>query len=264
MDMLVYTLLGAAIGFIVGLTGVGGGSLMTPLLLMFGFPATTVIGTDLLYAAITKASGVVKHHKQGTVNWHIAKLMMLGSLPASLATTAVLHQLQAAGVDYTRLLTMTLGIMLTLTSIVLIFRERIIGSRVHSKHTLAMHPTANNQKKTDRITLLTGIALGTLVTLSSIGAGAFGAAALLLLYPAIRTIKVIGTDLAHAVPLTAIAGVGYMILGQVDYVLLFSLLIGSIPAIHVGTHVANRLPEQIVQPLLGGMLLVLGLKYTFT
>ncbi|AUM11150.1 sulfite exporter TauE/SafE family protein [Ketobacter alkanivorans] len=260
MDIVVYILAGAAVGFAVGVTGVGGGSLMTPLLLLFGFPPHVAIGTDLLYASITKSGGVFVHKRQGTIRWNIVFTLFAGSLPASLATIYVLHTYFQDSESYGHVLTSMLGVMLILTSIVLLFRKKIIAESHDHEATGFL---AHLQRHSPRYTWVMGIALGIMVTLSSVGAGAFGAAILLLLYPRMPSIHVVGTDLAHAVPLTLVAGTGHLLLGNVDFYLLGSLLIGSLPAIYIGTKVATRLPEKFLQPMLASMLLLLGVKYAF-
>ncbi|MCG8534884.1 MAG: sulfite exporter TauE/SafE family protein [Pseudomonadales bacterium] len=260
MDIIAYVVAGAGVGFAVGVTGVGGGSLMTPLLLLFGFPPHVAVGTDLLYAAITKSGGIFAHRRQGTIRWNIVFLLSAGSLPASLATVYVLHQYFPDGEAYADILTSMLGIMLILTSTVLLLRRKILKeSHEHSKVGLLAHL----QGKSNIYTWIMGIVLGVMVTLSSVGAGAFGAAILLLLYPRLPSINVVGTDIAHAVPLTFIAGFGHILLGNVDFYLLGALIVGSLPAIYLGTKVATKLPEKWLQPVLASMLLGLGVKYAF-
>ncbi|MAC47344.1 sulfite exporter TauE/SafE family protein [Oceanospirillum beijerinckii] len=259
MDFLLYILSGAAVGLAVGLTGVGGGSLMTPLLLLFGFPAHIAIGTDLLYAAITKASGVIAHQKQKTVDWKITGTLALGSLPVSIVTVWLLANYFPSPESYASLLTHSLGVMLILTAGVLLMKGRI--RKLHDTQDGPVRLYLEKHKY--RLTLIMGTLLGFCVTVSSVGAGAFGAAILLTLFPALSAIRIIGTDLAHAVPLTLIAGAGHMYLGNVDYQLLGALLIGSLPAIHLGTKLSSRLPNKVLQPILSSMLLGLGIKYAF-
>lgn len=259
MDILLYILAGAGVGLAVGITGVGGGSLMTPLLLLFGYPTHIAIGTDLLYASITKASGVFAHHKQHTVDWGLVVKLASGSIPASLLTTYLLANYFTDSSEYSHLLISTLGVMLILTSVVLLFKQRIKGFWSHNtdidKRFIHVHST--------KIVFAMGILLGICVTLSSVGAGAFGAAILLILFPALQSVKIIGTDIAHAVPLTLFAGLGHIYLGNVDFVLLGCLLIGSLPAIQLGVRVAKHLPEKILQPALASILFIIGLKYAF-
>jgi len=259
MDLLLYILSGAAVGLAVGLTGVGGGSLMTPLLLLFGFPPHIAIGTDLLYASITKASGVIAHHKQKTVDWKIMGALALGSLPVSAVTVWLLANYFPSPESYAHLLTHSLGVMLMLTAGVLLLKSRI--NKMHATQDGPVRRFLEQHKY--RFTVAMGVLLGFCVTLSSVGAGAFGAAILLILFPALSAIRIIGTDLAHAVPLTLIAGVGHMFLGNVDYQLLAALLVGSLPAIHLGTKLSSRLPNRVLQPILSSMLLGLGIKYAF-
>ena len=258
IDLLLYILAGGSVGFVVGVTGVGGGSFMTPILLAFGFQPAIAVGTDLLYAAITKAGGVISHQKQNTIQWQIVKRLCYGSIPATLATLAVLSYFQQEGINYQHILTKTLGIMLVITSIVLLFRTFLINKRIAIASEAEI---LDEPKKVIFVTVFMGFMLGVLVTLSSVGAGALGAAILLTLYPRMSMIKIIATDLAHAVPLTFIAGIGHMQLGHVNFILLGSLLVGSLPAIWLGTKVANKLPEKIMQPLMATILLLIGVGY---
>lgn len=260
-EILLYAAAGGSVGLVIGMTGVGGGSFMTPILLAFGFPPPVAVGTDLLYAAVTKAGGVLTHRRQRTVQWNIVALMAAGSLPASLFTMLALRSLKQEGIEYADLITFTLGVMLVLTALVLLFRTTLLRERHHIADDHS--PIGLFERRHCRkLTVLMGVALGTLVTLSSVGAGAFGAAVLMILYPRMAMIRIIGTDLAHAVPLTAVAGLGHWHLGHVDTALLASLLIGSLPCIWLGTKVATRVPEKLMQRSMATILLILGLRYT--
>lgn len=260
MDFVLYILAGAAVGMAIGMTGVGGGSLMTPLLILFGFPYNVAIGTDLLYAAITKASGVISHHKRRNINWRLVGLLSAGSIPGSLLTTLVLNSVFSGANDYKPLLTTALGVMLIITSLVLLLRKRLQASTEHEPGRFQ----AWFQRHSSAITFVSGLFLGVFVTLSSVGAGAFCAALLLVLYPKLKALQVVGTDIAHAVPLTFVAGMGhFLLLGNVDFVLLACLLAGSLPAIHVGTLIGSKLPNQIMHPILATLLMALGFKFTF-
>ncbi|WP_394181581.1 sulfite exporter TauE/SafE family protein [Marinomonas posidonica] len=252
MDFIWYIFAGAAVGLAVGITGVGGGSLMTPLLLLFGFPPHIAVGTDLMYAGIAKSTGVVMHAKRGNVNWSIVFAMASGSVPASILTIWLLSQFDKPD-HYQEILTTSLGLMLTLTAIVVLFRNKLIQS-------LKLNFT---EQKSRRIIMVCGFILGVLVTLTSVGAGALGTAIMMLLFPLMRAKNIVGTDLAHAVPLTLIAGTGHIFLGNVDYALLAALLIGSIPSIYIGTRIASHVPNKILQPILATALLSFGVKYLF-
>jgi uncharacterized membrane protein YfcA len=258
MDLILYIVAGATVGFLVGLTGVGGGSLMTPLLLLFGFPPHIAVGTDLMYAAITKAGGVFVHARNHTIKWKVVGLIASGSLPASLATLWILAEFFTEPEKYSHLLTTSLGLMLMLTSFVLLFKNKLVVKRnttTDEQSWLVTHKSI--------ITLLMGIVLGVLVTLSSVGAGAIGTAVLMILYPTLVASRIVGTDLAHAVPLTFIAGLGHMQLGNIDYYLLGSLLIGSLPAIHLGAKLGKYMPPNVLRHVLASMLMVIGVKYAF-
>jgi uncharacterized membrane protein YfcA len=260
LEIAQYIIGGAAVGLAIGITGVGGGSLMTPLLILLGIPYNIAIGTDLLYASITKAGGVYSHQKRGTIRWRIVFYMGAGSIPAALLTAWVLHHFFGNANNYGPLLTHTLGIMLIITSLVIFFRKRLQQkSQANSKD------QANwAQRNAGKVVLAVGLLLGSMVTLSSVGAGAFGTAVLLVLFPRLPALNIVGTDLAHAVPLTFIAGMGHLLLlGNVDFSLLISLLIGSLPAVHLGTRIGARMPNQILQPILASILMLLGVKFAF-
>ena len=256
-----YTFAGFVVGFIIGFTGVGGGSLMTPILvLVFHVPPAIAVGTDLLYAALTKGSGVFVHHRNGTVDWRVVRLLALGSVPATLLTVMVLDWLRRRGVDYDSVMTTTLGVALILTSLVLIFKERLLT--LSRREELEFLREIHRQYQ-QPMTVICGLMIGILVTLSSVGAGAIGGAILFLLYPHMPVVRIVGTDLAHAVPLTAIAGLGHLHLGTVDFLLLGSLLLGSLPGIWLGSHAGVRMPEKVVRPLLALMLMGIGVRFAF-
>lgn len=258
LTFILYTMAGAIVGLAVGITGVGGGSIMTPLLLLFGFPPNIAIGTDLLYAAVTKSSGAVAHHKRKNVDWKLVCRMTAGSIPAAIITSLILKFYFQDAEDYSHILTFSLGIMLFLTSFVIFFRDRLKARALENRGFIGIahrHPVFS--------TVFMGFFIGTFVTLSSVGAGAIGAAVLLTLYPHLPTHRIVGVDIAHAVPLTFIAGIAHIWLGNVDWLLLACLLIGSIPAIHVGSHIGTRVPNRVLQPMLAFLLMGLGLKFVF-
>ena len=253
-----YVLAGAAVGLAVGITGVGGGSLMTPLLLLFNFPPNVAIGTDLLYAAITKSGGVISQQYKANIDWRLVKRMALGSVPAALLTTLLLKFFFQNASQYSHILTSALGLMLVLTSIVLLFREKL---KKQAENNIGLLGLAHHHPAP--LTILMGFIIGVFVTLSSVGAGAIGAAVLMVLYPHLPSRRIVGIDIAHAVPLTFIAGIAHLWLGNVNFVLLACLLIGSLPAIHIGTLIGNKLPNKILQPTLAFILMGLGVKFVF-
>lgn len=253
MDLL-YTLSGFVVGAIVGLTGVGGGSLMTPLLvLLFGVPPATAVGTDLLYAAITKAGGSVVHANKGHVQWRITGLLAAGSIPAAALTIWALSFLPKQSPAVTHVISTALGVALLLTALSIIFRSKI------QQHALA-NSDPSSQKHLVPVTIAVGALLGVLVSISSVGAGALGVAVLFYLYPRLPVLRVIGSDVAHAVPLTLVAGVGHWLIGSVNWPLLGSLLLGSLPGIWVGSHASAKVPERFLRPILASMLVLVGGK----
>jgi uncharacterized protein len=251
-----YSLSGLAVGFLVGLTGVGGGSLMTPLLVLaFGVHPTTAVGTDLLYAAATKGVGTAVHGSKGTVQWRIVGRLAAGSIPATVGTLWFLHQRNAteAGHGSGGLILITLGWALIVTAVAVLFRKRIVAAFAGR----ASHLT---EGQIGALTVLLGAVLGFLVSLTSVGAGALGMTVLLILYPRTEISKLVGSDIAHAVPLTLIAGIGHWMLGSVDWSLLTSLLLGSIPGIIGGSLLASRTPDGVLRALLATTLALVGLK----
>lgn len=255
-----YTLSGLVVGFIVGLTGVGGGSLMTPLLvLVFGVAPATAVGTDLLYASITKAVGVWVHGRRGNVEWKVVWRLALGSLPAALLVLWGISTLGTESSKFSSLIIGTLGLALILTAGAVLFRERL--QRVGREIGGAL--TAWGTRSVLYTTVVTGAILGALVAVSSVGAGALGVVALFMLYPRLPMVKMIGSDIAHAVPLTAVAGLGHFYLGTVDFSLLGSLLLGSLPGIYLGSHATGWVSERALRAVLASMLLLIGGKLVF-
>ncbi len=250
---------GALVGLIIGLTGVGGGSLMTPILVLgFGIPPTIAVGTDLLYAALTKCSGVFFHHRNNTVDWKIVLLLGSGSIPSSIITISILEHLKSTGFNYDDIIILTLATMLILTAFIIVIKNRLL-SFINTNHPESLVVNFIKEYR-PQITVLSGVLLGCVVTLSSVGAGAIGSAILFLLYPRKPTIAIVGTDIAHAVPLTAIAGLGHLHFGSIDFNLLLGLLIGGVPAIYVGSLIGKKLPDRILRPFIALLLLAMGIK----
>lgn len=254
MDYL-YTLSGFFVGAIVGLTGVGGGSLMTPLLvLVFGVPPATAVGTDLLYAAMTKAGGTVAHSRKGHVDWTVTRRLALGSIPAAALTIWILSLLPKDSNVIGQIISHGLGFALVLTAIAILFGRRL--REYAGRH----DESPLRQRHLGKITVVIGVVLGVLVSISSVGAGALGVAALFFLYPKLSSVRIVGSDVAHAVPLTLVAGMGHWLLGGVNWGLLGALLLGSLPGIWVGTQISAKVPEHILRRLLASMLILIGSK----
>ena len=248
-------LAGGIVGLAIGSTGIGGGSLMTPLLSFMGYPLRIAIGTDLLYAAVTKAGGVLAHHRHGTIRWPIAVLLACGSLPAAALTAITLRWVFDSQHNYSTLLQLSLGIMLLGTATVLLLRPWLQSLSRQKYQRQAWQPP-------QLLTVAVGILLGVLVTLSSVGAGAIGTAVLLHLYPKLSPSEVVGTELAHAVPLTLIAGLGHwLLLGNVDFKLLLGLLCGAMPMVYLGARLSVIMPQTLLRILLVMILGTLGLRF---
>lgn len=244
-----YSLAGLFVGFIVGLTGVGGGSLMTPILIfLLGVPPTKAVGTDLLFAAITKSAGTLVHNGRGNVEWRITGRLLVGSIPGTLLALTVFSQVQTVHDGLNAIILPLLGATLVGTAAAVGLRKKIL--RFAGEH--------DGADSAPHWTTVFGVVIGILVTFTSVGAGAIGAAGLMLLYPRLRSPKIVGSDLAHAIPLTLVAGLGHLKLGNVDYALLASLLVGSIPGIYAGSTITTRLPEPLMRGILISALLVAG------
>jgi uncharacterized protein len=244
---------GFAVGAIVGMTGVGGGSLMTPLLMsVFKLSPAVAIGTDLWFAAITKSGGAWAHHRHGHVDYRVTGLLLMGSLPTTVATIALMH-FTGLTKGWAASLTFALGIALLLTAVAVAYKQKWL--RLGLKLEAWLSPS-----RQAALTVAAGALLGVLVSLSSIGAGAIGATLLLVLYPRFSAQRIVGTDIAHAVPLTLVAGIGHASLGHIDWALLGALLIGSLPGIWLGARLTKSLPERVVQTVLSLSLIGAGLK----
>ena len=249
-----YTVSGLLVGALVGVTGVGGGSLMTPILvLLFGVDPTTAVGTDLLFACLTKTTGVAVHGFNNTIDWRIVRRLALGSVPATAATILLLAHLGKSGHHRHDLVTTVLGVALVLTALALIFRQQILAR---------LAPLVDKLDDSQRfgLTVVLGVLLGVFVSISSVGAGAIGVTVLLVLYPGLPLVRVVGSDIAHAVPLTLVAGLGHWLLGTINLSVLLSLLIGSIPGIVITSSFAYKIPERILRPLLAATLAIVGLR----
>jgi len=248
-----FIIAGFIVGFLVGLTGVGGGSLMTPILMIFfHIKPALAVGTDLLYASVTKSVGIFAHGKLGNIDWRVVKLLAAGSLPASFATILFLRSIDVDSNEAISTIKFSLGVALIITSVAVLLRTKLMS--LLSKDSLIP------EKYVASSTVILGIVLGGLVTLTSVGAGALGVTALIVLYPHKKITTIVGTDIAHAVPLTLVAGLGHASLGTVDYNLLGTLLIGSIPGIYIGSHLSAKVAEHWIRIALAAILIYVGIK----
>ncbi len=253
-----YIVSGFAVGLLVGLTGVGGGSLMTPLLtLMFGVSPTVAVGTDLAFASVTKVAGTFAHRYRGNVHWHIVRQLCIGALPAAVLTAITLKYLGGLDQEIGQVIRYSIAGSVLLTVIALIFRTRL-------QNWMSAHPDRQfHGTKLVTATIVSGAILGILVTISSIGAGAIGATILVLLYPRLSPAEIAGTDIAYAVPLTAIAALGHWWLGSINWELLAMLLLGSVPGITLGSLVSKAIPEKVLRVLLATVLTTVAVKLVF-
>jgi uncharacterized membrane protein YfcA len=249
-----YVISGFSVGMLVGLTGVGGGSLMTPLLiLLFGVHPTTAVGTDLLFAAATKTTGTVVHATSRTIDWRLVGLLAVGSIPATIVTLVLLSWFDLTSAMAQHTITVTLGAVLLATAVFLLAGRRI-------REYYAERLNVLDQRTRGFCTVVLGLVMGVLVTITSVGAGAIGVTVLLLLHPKMAAGRVVGSDIAHAVPLTLLAGAGHWYLGSIDWSLLGNLLVGSLPGIVVGGHFASRARDAVVRIALATVLVIVGLR----
>lgn len=253
-----YVVSGFTVGLLVGLTGVGGGSLMTPLLtILFGISPTVAVGTDLAFASVTKLAGTFAHRFRGTVHWDIVRRLCLGALPSAILATLALKHFGALDKNIAQIIRYSIACSVLLTVVALLFRARM-------QSWVQTHPEKQFQgTKLVMATVASGVLLGTLVTVSSIGAGAIGATLLVLLYPRLSPAEIAGTDIAYAVPLTAIAAFGHWWLGSINWELLAMLLLGSVPGITLGSLAARAIPEKILRGLLATTLTGVAYKLIF-
>lgn len=249
-----YVSSGFGVGLLIGLTGVGGGSLMTPLLiLLFGVHPTTAVGTDLLFAASTKIVGTAVHASARTIDWALVALLAAGSVPATAATLLLLSRIDLKGDTAQHAVAVILGVVLLVTALFLIVGKAIRGC--YEERLLNLDPRTSR-----RLTIALGVVMGVLVTLTSVGAGAIGVTVLLLLHPKMPPGRVVGSDIAHAVPLTLLAGAGHWLLGSIDWSLLGTLLLGSVPGIVVGSYLATRARDAVVRIALASVLTIVGVR----
>jgi uncharacterized protein len=252
-----FSLSGFAVGMLVGMTGVGGGALMTPILIMlFGIHPATAVGTDLLYAAATKTGGSLVHGFARSIDWRVVGRLATGSVPATVVTLGALSHFNLSGDAARNLITLVLSVALFATAFVLVFGGAIIAAYRARVAELDPQRTATN-------TILIGALLGVLVSISSVGAGAIGVVALIMLYPHLPMARIVGSDIAHAVPLTLIAGTGHWLMGSVDWHIMGSLLIGSLPGIFVGSYFAIRIPERALRLVLATTLFVVASRIAY-
>jgi|SRR5450830_45004 len=259
MHDIAFIFAGFFVGMVVGLTGVGGGSLMTPILIfIFGVKPYMAVGTDLLFAAFTKMGGTVKMARARQVEWRVVLHLSAGSIPAALLTLLILNRVGAASANIQHLMTSTLGVALLLTAAATLYKavrgKTAPTSVARGQEALAATPLHWS------LPLLFGAVIGTLVTLTSVGAGAIGVTVLMVLYPLLPLPRIVAADIAYAVPLTLVAGLGHASLGSVDWPLLAQLLAGSIPGIWVGSHLMSRIPERVIRSLLSVLLAYAGTK----
>ena len=259
MHDLAFVFAGFVVGTVIGLTGVGGGSLMTPLLIfVFDTKPYLAVGTDLLFAAFTKLGGTVQLARAKRVDWAVVGQLSAGSIPAALITLGILRYVGPSSSAVQAVMTQTLGAALLLTAAATLFKV-IRGSNAPASVAIGQEKAAAKARHWS-LPILFGALIGTLVTLTSVGAGAIGVTVLMLLYPLLPLPRIVAADIAYAVPLTLVAGLGHASLGAVDWALLTKLLMGSIPGIWVGSHLMSKTPERFIRTLLSFLLAYAGAK----
>lgn len=259
MHELAFVFAGFFVGLVVGLTGVGGGSLMTPILIFFfGVKPYLAVGTDLLFAAFTKMGGTVKLARSRHIDWPVVVNLSAGSIPAALVTLYILHRMGPANPAVQSIMTTTLGFALLLTAAATLYKA--LRGKTSPTAVAPGQEVAAAKPRHWSLPLVFGAVIGTLVTLTSVGAGAIGVTVLMLLYPLLPLPRIVAADIAYAVPLTLVAGLGHASIGSVDWSLLGKLLLGSLPGIWLGSHLMSKTPERVIRSLLSVLLAYAGLK----
>jgi uncharacterized membrane protein YfcA len=253
----IYAIAGFLIGTLVGMTGIGGGALMTPvLILLFGIHPAAAVGTDLLHAAVTKTAGSLVHGFNGAIEWRVVRRLATGSVPMTVLTLLAMSMFDINGEAGRGFVNAVLTLALAATAVTLIFRDRIVARYAHRFDALTPRQVAT-------MTIIVGGILGTIVSISSVGAGAIGVTCLVLLYPKLPTVRIVGSDIAHAVPLTLVAGIGHWILGSIDLQVFIYLITGSVPGVVLGSYLAIRIPERALRVVLAVTLAVVAAKLSF-
>lgn len=252
---LAHAVSGFIVGLLVGITGVGGGSLMAPILiLIFGVAPTTAVGTDLVFAGITKSVGASIHHANRSTDWLVVRRLAMGSIPGAIVTVVALQWMHWSSIKQ-GWLPIALGIVLIITAFATLARP------VLHRYVLSRGSDEKRMRWQLPLTILSGLVLGVLVTLTSVGAGSLGVTLLVLLYPVrLSTRQIVGTDILHAVPLVLVAGIGHWLIGSVDTKLLANLLIGSIPGIIIGSLLVQRISEKAARIALSVVLTFAGIR----
>jgi hypothetical protein len=250
---------GAIVGFTVGLTGMGGGALMTPILvLVFGVNPGTAVSSDLLASLVMKPIGATVHFRRGTVNWSLARWLAVGSVPAAFCGVFVLNAL-GTGDDVANRIKSLLGWALLVAALSMVSRA-YLSARAARRGT-AVTPDGDGQVELKRTaTVLIGLAGGFIVGMTSVGSGSLMIVMLLLLYPRLTGKQLVGTDLVQAIPLVAAATLGHAFFGHVDLAITGSILVGSIPGVYAGARVSSRAPDHVIRPALVLILLASSLK----
>lgn len=250
-----FTVYGFLVGILVGLTGMGGGSVMTAVLIVWSdLPPLVAVGTDLLYAATTKTAGAFVHSRRANVIWPVVARLAAGSIPGSLLTLAVLSRIPLHDPIMGRILTMAIGVALIAAALTLLYSGQQVRPQENANDQLTVD--SNNSRKL--ATVACGFCLGVVVSATSVGAGALGIVVLRQLYPRQPTVRLVATDISHAVPLTLLAGSGHWLLGNIDWTLLGLLVLGSVPGIVIASRLAHHVPERIMRLVLAIVLLAIA------
>lgn len=251
---------GLLVGFTVGLTGMGGGALMTPILvLLFGVSPGTAVSSDLLTSLVMKPVGASVHFRRGTVNWALARWLAVGSVPAAFAGVFILNEL-GTGEDVARRIKTLLGWALVVAAVAMVARA-FLGARARARAGYGESDGELSSMPVKRVaTVLIGLAGGFIVGMTSVGSGSLMIVMLLLLYPRLSSKALVGTDLVQAIPLVGAATLSHALFGHVDVGLTGSLLVGSLPGVYVGARVSSRAPDALIRPVLVVVLLASALK----
>jgi len=246
-------LMGLLVGFLVGLTGVGGAALLTPILILLGINPTIAVGTDLVYNSVTKLFGSVQHWRQKTINLRIVKYLAIGSIPSASLAVGLLHLFDSFFHNQEDVIKHALGyvlILVAITTLIKTFMKDIYEFNSIQKKSLL-------EKRALTITI--GVVLGFIVGLTSIGSGSLFALVMIFLYK-LTPAELVGTDIAHSFLLVTVAGILHAGIGNVDYVLALNLLIDSIPGVIMGSTLSSKLPAKPLRAILAIIILFSGIK----
>lgn len=246
-------LLGFFVSVLVGLTGVGGAALLTPLLVLIGINPTIAVGSDLVYNSVTKLFGTIQHARQKTINWALVKYLAFGSIPGAAIAVLFLELYRPLYTNQEKVIRTVLGIVLIIVAIATIFHTLLINQNTASR----LQSKGISEKRS--MMIIVGVVLGFIVGLTSIGSGSLFALAMLLLFR-LKASELVGTDIAHAFILVTVSGALHTSFGNVDFMLVLNMILGSIPGVIIGSKLSSKVPTKILRVIISIIILISGYK----